>query len=236
MALPKISQPVFEMTIPSNKKKIKYRPMLVKDEKILLIAKQSKERSDIMTAIKQVVNNCIITENVNIDDLAIFDIEYMFIKLRAASISNISKVSYQDVEDEKVYDFDIDLNALDVKMNENVNNKITVSKNLILELRWPPASLYSSKTLYDATDETMFDIMVSASMSKLYEGDTVHDMKLTTPEERSEFIGDLPAKAAEQIREFFSNIPTIYHEINYKNSKGTERKIVLNTLDDFFTL
>lgn len=234
--LPKIQQPIFEFTIPSNKKKVKIRPFLVKEEKLMLIAKQSGEKSDIINSIKQVVNNCLVTEGINVDKLAIFDLEYLFLKLRAISISNKTQVSYRDNEDEQVYDFDIDLDKLEIDMSKAPDNKITLSKDIVLELSYPSVSLYVNPKLYDEENTGSFDMLISNCLYKVYEKDTVHDAQTATEEEKIEFIDNLPAKAADEIRNFLSNIPSLYHKIEYENSKGTKREIILSTLDDFFTL
>jgi len=118
MALPKITHPMFDVIIPSTKTKIKIRPMLVKEEKILLMAKNGEEETEILAAVNQVVNNCIITDGIDVDKLALFDVEYLFVKIRAVSVSNVSKVSYKDNEDEKIYDFEVDLNNVEVKFPE----------------------------------------------------------------------------------------------------------------------
>lgn len=237
MALPKIIQPTFEVTIPSTKKKLKLRPMLVKEEKILLIAKQSGERADLMHAIKQVVQNCIMSENVNIDKLAIFDVEYLFLKIRAISVSNIAKVSYRDNEDDQIYEFDINLDEIEIKLEEkSPSNVVSINKDISIELAYPSFNFYTNKVLYTAGDDEMFSLLLEDCLVKIHSGDTVIDPKTATADERKEFIDSLPVKAAEEIRTFLANIPALNHEITYKNSKGTERKIVLNSLDDFFTL
>lgn len=235
MSLPIITQPQFEFKIPSTNKPIKMRPMLVKEEKILLMAKQSGQRADIMNAIKQIVANCT-TSNTAIDNIAIFDLEYLFVKLRAISISNKAKVSYIDKEDQKQYDFEINLDKLEIDLKKAPNNKIQLSKDVLLELSWPSAQIYTENKLYEADENDIFDLMLVDCMNKLYEGDKVYDPKTSTFEEKKQFIENIPAKSAEEIREYFKNIPNLYYKITYKNSNGTEREIELNSLDDFFTL
>lgn len=236
MSLPKITQPTFEFTIPSSKQKIKMRPMLVKEEKILLISKASGERYDIMNGIKQVVNNCIVSDSIDIDNLAIFDVEYLFLKLRAISISNIAKVTYEDIEDKDKYDFDINLDEIEVNMENLPTNSISVDKNTVIELRWPTIGFYATKDIYEAKEEDIFDLMVDHCLNKVIQKETTFDARASSPEERKEFIESLPAKVADQIRAFIAGVPTLKHEIKYSNKMGSERKIVLDTLDDFFML
>ena len=122
MALPKINQPTFDLIIPSTKKRLKVRPMTVKEEKLLLIAKSSTESRDHIEAIRQVVNNCIVGSE-NVDMMCLFDLEYLFLKIRANSVSNIAKAAYKDHGDGKIYQFDIDLNTLEVKFPESMDNQ-----------------------------------------------------------------------------------------------------------------
>ena len=126
MTLPKIDQPLFDVVIPSSQQKIVFRPFLVKEEKILLIAQQSGNDAEIIRAIKQILGNCIQSE-VNIDTLAIFDLEYLFLKLRAKSVNNIIKLSYKDTEDEKIYDFELNLDEIEVNIPEQANSKIEIT-------------------------------------------------------------------------------------------------------------
>ena len=236
MPLPIIQHPTFEVKLPSSKTSVKIRPMLVKEEKILLIAKQSGAKSDIMRAVNQVVNNCIISPKLVAEKLPIFEVEYLFLKIRAVSISNISKVSYKDNEDDKIYDFDIDLDKVEIKFEEKTSNKISVGKDMVLELNYPNAELYSSDELINAGEDTVFEVLLANCLGKIYQGDQAFDAQTSTAEERKQFIEQLPAKSAEQVRVFFGNLPSMFYEIDYKNTKGTDRKIVLSTLEDFFTL
>ena len=112
MALPKIDKPLFNLRIPSQNREVQSRPFVVKEEKILLTAQQSGQSKDIMMAIKQVLQNCIVEPDFDADDLTTFDVEYMFLKLRARSVNNVIEVSYRDNEDDKVYDFKIDLDEV----------------------------------------------------------------------------------------------------------------------------
>ncbi len=235
--LPKITHPTIDVTIPSTKKKIRLRPMLVKEEKILLFAKESKEDIDIFTAIKQVVNNCIVTPNINVNDFTIFDLEYTFLKIRAFSISNSSNVSYVDNEDEKVYDFTIDLDKIEVVFPESLSNMIKVDDKISIQLRYPSAKMYDDKEMLLKSDNLnhLVDYVVKSCIEKIFVGDEIHDIKNTTSKELDEFLESLPVKVYDNIKDFFNNIPSIRYEINYKNAYGNDRKIVLSTLNDFFT-
>ena len=137
MPLPKIKHPIYEFKVPSMGTKESFRPFLVKEEKVLLMAKSSEDPSDAMRAVKQIVNNCAISESFDVDKLTIFDLEYLFLQLRAVSVSNIVKVSYRDNEDGKVYDFGIDLKEVDVEFPEGIEKVIRVTDDMGIVMKWP---------------------------------------------------------------------------------------------------
>lgn len=234
MSLPKIQQPLFDCNIPTQKKKIKLRPMLVKEEKILLIAKQAADRADYLNAIKQVVNNCIVDKNVNVDQLSLADVEYIFTKIRANSIGNVVKVSYKDLEDESDYDFEIDLNKIETSPLPE-RNTFEVASGISITLKYPPITLMTNSDYINMKDDEAFEATMLACLDSIWEGDKVHKCADVSKEELKEFIDSIPAKAFTDIQEFFSKNPTLFYEIKYTNKKGTERTITLRTLEDFFT-
>jgi len=233
--LPKITAPLAELEIPSTKKTIKVRAMLGKEEKLLLMAKESNTDNDIMLAIKQVVNNCIV-DKFEIDSLTIFDLEFMFIRLRAISVNNIVKLSYLDNEDQETYDFEIDLNKINVKWPDKNNKRFGVNDQITIQMKYPDATLYSNQEFHAAQGREAMDILIKNCIDKVYEGMTAYDFATASPDEVSTFMDSLPITAIEKMREFLTNLPTIYHEITYTNKKSHERKVELTTLNDFFTL
>jgi hypothetical protein len=235
MALPKIEYPIMDCVVPSTKRKIEFRQMLVKDEKILLMAKQAESQADIFKAIKQVVNNCVITKDFNIDKTPIFDIEYLFIKIRAASINNVSKVSYRDLDDNEVYDFDIPLDTIQVEFPEDApSNVIKVNDQIGFTLNYPTGRVYDDEKVF-GNEAANFEDLVAGCIDKVYDGDEATDAALSTKEELVEFVQSLDIKTFEKIKEFLSTTPYIKHVITYKNKLGTEKTINLTTLTDFFT-
>jgi hypothetical protein len=235
MSLPKISHPTFEVDIPSLKKKTKMRLMLVKEEKILLMAKESESAADVMNAIKQVVNNCLVDTSIDVDKLALFDIEYLFLKLRSASIDNITNVSYRDNEDGEVYKFDIDLSKVEIKFPENIDDVVVVNDKIKIALKYPNASIFNDKTIIDDNDE-FFQMIVLNSIDKIFEGDNAIKLDNYKREEIDEFMESLPIQSFQKIRDFISNAPKLFYEIKYKNNLNNDRSIILNNLNDFFTL
>jgi hypothetical protein len=237
--LPKINHPILKLTIPSTEQEIQARPMLGKEEKLLLMAKESQDDEDILIAIKQCVNNCIL-DKIDIDKLTIFDLEYLFIRLRAHSVAETIKVSYKDNEDEDVYDFDIDLLKVNVKFPEKMDKMIKIDDKTSLRMKMPPASLYTDKEFLAAqktgNGKLVLDSLVRNALDAVVQNNTAIAFEGNTKEEMETFLDDLPIPVHEKIRGFLTDLPTVYHEINYTNKKGNERKIVLNTLSDFFTL
>jgi hypothetical protein len=236
MPLPKIKHPTFEVTIPSTGERTKMRPMLVRDEKILLMAKESDDKSDIFDALKQVVNNCLVGYSGSLDNLALFDLEYMFVRLRAQSVSNVTKVSYRDDGDQKVYDFEVDLNEVIVKGVDKIQ-PIPASRDVSIQLRYPPAALYSDKDFLNTTSGVaVYDKLIRASILHVKNGTDILKFNMFPVSEQEEFINDLGVDTRRQIVEFLDNVPTLEYVINYTNSEGKEKKIVLSTLTDFFML
>lgn len=237
MILPKIDLPQYQIVLPSNKKSISVRPMLQKDEKILLMAKEGGDHTEILNAIKQVVNNCMlsnITGSKSIDDWALFDLEYAFIKLRGISISNITKVSYQDGEDKEVREFDVDVNKVEVVgIDDNAENRIFLNKDTFITLKYPPASLYSNKDFLNAIGEEALTLLVASIIDKVVQNN--EQLKLDK-KELYELVANIPLTAYNEIKDWINKLPHLNYEIVYTNNNGNERKIVLSSLNDFFTL
>lgn len=235
MALPKIQYNTFDTTIPSSQKKAKFRPMLVKEEKILLMAKQSGERADQLNAIKQIVGNCSLESWLNVNEITYFDLEYLFLKIREQSVSNIVKVSYRDNEDDKIYDFEIDLSKIEVDMSKALSPNIDLGNSLSIVLKYPTVEVFTSKEFFDVKTEDVFEYLLANCITKIFQGETLFDMKTSTKQEIKEFIESIPSKEYVKIQEFFESVPTLYHKIEYTNSNGTARTIELKSLEDFFT-
>lgn len=233
--LPKITHPTTDVTIPSTKKKIRVRPLLVKEEKVLLMAKESNDELDVFSALKQVVNNCIVTPNVNIDDMTIFDLEYLFIKIRSFSVSNTTNVSYVDGEDEKIYNFTIDLDKLEVVFPKNITNDIKINDDISISLKYPSAKLYDEKEFLKKTNNDMIEYLLLSCLDKIFIKDEMIEFKDLSKDEIMQFLEDLPLKSYDMIKSFFNEMPHMHYEIDYKNELGNDRKIVLSTLTDFFT-
>lgn len=234
--LPKLDKPLFELTVPSMNKKFKFRPFTVKEEKILLTAQQSGEDKDIILAIKQVVNNCCHDSSFDIDDLATFDLEYMFLKLRAKSVNNIIEISYRDNEDDQVYDFKIDLDEVQmINMDSDSAKVISVSDTVGLKMKYPSITIIDNIPDYEDPSE-IIDYLIKNCIDYIYDEASVYPITDIDSETLDQWLDDLDIESFVKIKEFFDKLPQMYHKITYTNSLGTERVIELNTLNDFFML
>ena len=232
--LPKIDHPIYKIKVPSTNKDQSFRPFLVKEEKLLLMAKESDKESDILSAIKQVINNCSLDSNFDVDKLSIFDLEYLFLKIRAFSIDNIVTVGYRDSEDNQVYDFEVDLNKVEVKFPENTNNIVKITDNAGLIMKYPSASLYSDEEFLNTKKDHYFKLILKC-VDKIYFDEEIYEVKDISTEELENFIENLNVSVFKEVNEFLLNVPKIEHVIEYTNKNGNNQKIYLNSLNDFFT-
>lgn len=234
MPLPKIEQPIFEMLVPSQNKTVRFRPFLVKEEKILLFAQQSDSEKEIVLAIKQILQNCII-DKFDVNTLCTFDLEYMFLKLRSKSVNNMVEVSYRDTEDDQVYDFQINLDEVEILIPENITKKIEITENIGIIMKYPSITLLDTAP-EDASPIQMVEYLVRSCIDQVYDEQDVYFVAEQPREEVDAFIDSLDVDTYEKIRSFFNQLPRMYHKLEYKNSLGNDRVIEMTTLRDFFTL
>lgn len=233
--LPKIDIPTFELVQPSTRNKLIYRPFLVKEEKILLVAKESGEQADIYNAIKQIINNCVVTEGFDVDTIPIFDMEYIFIKLRSVSVNNIVKFQVNDSTDGQTYDLEVDLNEVEIQYPEGHDKKIMITDDIGIVMKYPtPAiseKLKDSKSISDVTSTT-----IEECIDYVFDDDDTYPWSQSTPKEKEEFLDQLPIEAYNKIQTFFETAPSIEHVVTYINSENTEKRVVFRDLNDFFML
>lgn len=238
MSLPKIEHPTFTLELISTGEKIKYRPFTVKEEKIILVAQASNDINQVVDAMKQVIVNCVVEKDFNVEKLATFDIEYLFINLRAKSVSNVVEVILNDYEDKKNYNFTVDLDKIEIVRNPNHNRKINLYGDVGVVMRYPDYAVASKLMQMDEKAENLTPLieMIASCIEKVYEGD-----KLSTAgedfsvEDAINFINDLPVDAIDKLKDFFDTFPKIEYTINYTNSLGNERSYTLSGISDFFT-
>jgi hypothetical protein len=241
--LPKIKHPLNTFIIPSTKHEVSVRPYLAKEEKILLTAKETGNSSEILLAVKQIINNCVVhPKKFDIDKLTTFDIEYLFIKLRAISVSNVMHLEFTDTEEQpddkgnkKTYKFDINLLNVEVAFPEAIENKIRIDEKMGIIMKYLTIDIPAS--IYDKQDEmdVLFGL-VQLCIDKVWDGDELYNFQEQDKGEQMELIESLPHHVLKQLSEFFKNMPKLAYTIEYVNTLGHNRKIKLETLDDFFSL
>jgi hypothetical protein len=234
MSLPVISHPTFEIVVPSTKKKHRFRPFFVGEEKILLIAQQGGNDNDIIYSIKQIINNCCL-DKLDTNTLAPFDMEYLFIQLRARSVNNIIKQTYQDKEDGKFYSFDIDLYTIEPIDNPDHHKKIRINDDSGLILKYPDA-VFNELTISAPNEPEALYQIIKTCLDKVWVGEEIYNFSEATNEEIDVFMNNsVDVRTFQAIQEFLETMPKIRHVIEYTNELGNPRKIVLEKLEDFFS-
>tara|TARA_R110000803_G_scaffold205062_2_gene271488 strand:- start:239 stop:976 length:738 start_codon:yes stop_codon:yes gene_type:complete len=237
MALPKINTPTYELTLPSSDVKFKYRPFLVKEEKILLMAMETGKETEIYDATKQIVDSCTF-HTLEVENLPMFDLEYIFLNIRAKSVGEISKFKVICPDDKKTYaDVEVDLTKVEVQVDDGHTNKIIVDEDrkLGVVLKYPTMSILKSGTnLENANMDTIFN-MLTTCVDHIFEGDKIYPAKDSTPEEIQEFFEGLSQESFSKIKVFFDTMPKVRHEIEVTNPvTNVKSKVTLQGLNDFF--
>jgi hypothetical protein len=233
MPLPKIDQPIFELTLPSTGKKVKYRPFTVKEEKILLIAQESKELDQMVLSIKQILGNCL--QNFDVDDLAIFDLEYLLLNVRAKAVNNKLEFKIKDPDTEEEVDIELDIGEIEIKRNENHKNIIKISDSIYLKMSYPGIDYlkHLKPTEEGDTAKALFDLM-SQCIDSVVQGEEVYKLKDFNHNEIEDFFDSLGSDVISKIREFFDTIPKLSYEHKYTNKNGVEKTFVVEGTETFF--
>lgn len=230
--LPKIQNPIFELELPSSGEKIKYRTFTVKEEKILLIAQETNDIDQSILSIRQVVNNCLIDKNV--DDLSMFDLEYILLTLRSKSVDNAVMFAIKDPDTGERIELEIDLNDVKVTKDDTHKKEIRVTDDFTLYMRYPTINEFLELMKSGQDDvNANFATMISC-MDKLVGNDEVYKFSEFTPAEIEAFAEDLDSIAVKKIKHFFETMPTLRHEMKYKNSNGDEKTFVIEGMQTFF--
>ena len=236
MALPKLTTPTYELEIPSTDAKIKYRPFLVKEEKILMMAMESKKNTDIVQAVKDIVSECTFNK-VDMSDLPMFDVEYIFLQIRSKSVGEVSKLRILCPDDGKTYaDVELDLNEVKVQVGDEHTNKIELSKDMGIIMKYPTIDSFRESGIQDINATNMLDV-IGACIMQIYEegGKKTYDPKDQTKKELNDFMEQLTTKQFKDVQSFFDTMPKLKHEITIKNPKTKkESKVTLTGLNDFF--
>ena len=236
MALPKLTTPTYELEIPSTDEKIKFRPFLVKEEKILMMAMESKKSADIVQAVKEIVEECTFNK-INISDMRMFDIEYIFLQIRSKSVGEVSKIRVLCPDDGKTYaNLDLDLNEVKVQVGDDHTNKIELNNGMGIIMKYPTIDSFKESGIQDINASNMLEV-IGGCILQIYEeeGKKVYDPKDQTKKELTDFIEQLTTEQFKHIQKFFDTMPKLKHEITVKNPKTKkDNKITLTGLNDFF--
>ena len=240
MPLPTITTPTYELKMPSTGKKIKYRPFLVKEEKILIIALESKNQIEITNAVKDVLKKCVLTRGVKIDDLPTFDIEYIFLNIRAKSIGEDIKLIVTCPDDnETEVPITIYVDEIQVVKPKDHTTDITLDKNLSIRMKYPSLNQFvNSNFNVDDDPESVVDKtfqVVADCIDQVYTGEDAWDARDYSPSERMDFVSQLSSKQYKKVEKFFDTMPKLSHTIEFVNPNTKQKNsVVLEGLADFF--
>ena len=237
MPLPKINTPTYELTLPSNGKKIKYRPFLVREEKILIMALETEDQKQITAAIIQILTACIMTRGVKLNELATFDIEYLFLNARSKSVGETISLNLICPDDEKTsVEVSIDLDSIKVKKDKSHTNIVKLDDNLSLKLKYPSMKQFIESN-FEAGVETVSNTMdvVISSIDMIYNEEESWNASESSKKELEDFIDQLNTKQFKLIENFFDTMPKLSHKIKVKNPKtDVESTVLLEGLAAFF--
>ena len=237
MPLPKINTPTYELTLPSNGKKIKYRPFLVREEKIIIMALETEDQKQITAAIIQILTACIMTRGVKLNELATFDIEYLFLNVRSKSVGETISLNITCPDDEKTsVEVSIDLDSIKVKKDKSHTNIVKLDDNLSLKLKYPSMKQFIESN-FEAGVETVSNTMdvVISSIDMIYNEEESWNGSESTKKELEDFIDQLNTKQFKLIENFFDTMPKLSHKIKVKNPKtDVESTVLLEGLAAFF--
>jgi hypothetical protein len=234
MPLPKIDLPLFETNVPSTEEKIRFRPFTVKEEKNLLIAQESKDYDQMVLSIQQLLTNCI-AEDIDIEKLALFDIEYLMLQIRGKSINNVIEFRIKDPDTEEQVDLEMDIDKITVEFPENDYRKINISDDYMINMRYPSIKeMYMMKNFGEEAVEQLFKMMISC-ITNVVNQDQIYQLADFSDKEVMDFVDDLPNSAIQKIRRFFENMPRVTYLAEWKNAEGEDKSVKLEGLDNFFT-
>tara|TARA_R100000152_G_C6759717_1_gene183681 strand:- start:56 stop:775 length:720 start_codon:yes stop_codon:yes gene_type:complete len=238
MPLPKISTPTYELVLPSTGKTVKYRPFLVKEEKVLVIALESEDNKQITNAIKAVLKACVQTRGIKVEDLPTFDIEYLFLNIRGKSVGEELEVNVICPDDEETtVPVVINLDDIQVEKNEEHTNKIKLDKNLMMEMKYPSLEQFI-KNNFDFNEDNQMDqsfALIATCIDKIYSDEEVWATADCTKKEVNEFLESMNSGQFKEIEKFFETMPKLQHTITVVNPKTKVKSdVLLEGLASFF--
>ena len=238
MPLPKIATPTYELELPSTGATIKYRPFLVKEEKVLVIALESEDNKQITNAIKAVLKSCILSKGIKVEDLPTFDIEYLFLNIRGKSVGEDLEVNIICPDDNKTQvPVTIALDEIEVQKDDNHTNKIKVDESIMMEMKYPSLDQFI-KNNFDFNDKNMMDQsfdLISTCIDKIYTEDEVWAAADCTKKEMKDFLEQMNSNQFKEIESFFETMPKLSHSVSVTNPETkVKSEVVLEGLASFF--
>ena len=238
MPLPTIATPTYDLELPSSGKKIKYRPFLVKEEKLLVLALESESNKEISTAIKAVLKACIQTRGVKVEQLPNFDIEYLFLNIRGKSVGEEIEVNLICPDDEKTtVPVTINIDDIEIKKSEDHNKRIALDKNLMMEMKYPSLDQFI-KNNFDFGVEPGIDEsfqLIATCIDKIYNQEEVWSTSDCTKKEITDFLEQMNSVQFKEVEKFFTTMPKLSHEVKITNpNTDVESTVVLEGLSSFF--
>ena len=240
MPLPTDATPTYELKLPSSNKKIKYRPFLVKEEKVLIIALESKSQFEITNAVKDVLKQCILTKGIDVDELPTFDIEYIFLNIRAKSIGEAIKVRVTCPDDgETEIPVTVYVDEIKVVKSKDHKTDIVLDDKMTLRMKYPSINQFI-ETNFDVNEDPKDNVnktfkIISECIDTIYTQEDAWDAKDYTSKERVEFIEQLNSKQYKEVEKFFATMPKLSHKIEVTNPNTKKKSsVVLEGLADFF--
>ena len=240
MPLPKINTPTYELVLPSNGKKIKYRPFLVREEKILIMAMESEDMKQITDSIVQILGDCILTKDIKVESLATFDIEFLFLNVRAKSVGETVEVNITCPDDgETKVEMEIAIDDIKVQKTRGHKNIIKLDDELMLKLKYPSLDQFiesNFETSGQTSDVSQSLSMITSCIDAIYNEEESWEAADCTKKELDEFIEQLNTKQFKEVEKFFTTMPKLSHKIKVKNpNTGVESEVVLEGLASFFS-
>jgi hypothetical protein len=240
MALPKLDTPTYEIELPVSKKKIKYRPFLIKEQRNLLMALESNESSTIQSSIKDILINCTMTEDIDVDKLPIVDIEYYFVNLRAKSVGEIveSKYKCNNIVDDKecgnIMEKDIDLTKIKVQLPKEIDPEIQLTPKITVKMKYPEFGVVKDSLKYENVNQITFN-MIAESIEYIYDGEQFYYGHEAQPGEMLDFVESMNQEQFTKVEKFFEEMPKLKETLNITCSKcGFNHTIEVEGLESFF--
>ena len=238
MPLPKVNTPTYELVLPSSGKKLKYRPFLVREEKILIMALETEDVKQITDAVIEILNSCILSKGIDLKKLATFDIEYLFLNVRSKSVGETVEINVTCPDDNKTsVAMTIDIDSIKIKKDKSHKNSIKLDDNLSMKMKYPSMDQFVVSNF----DSTITDVdttlgMIIGCIDMIYNEEESWNASESTDKELSEFVGNLNTKQFKLIEKFFSTMPKLTHTIKVTNPQTkVESEVVLEGLAAFFS-